>query len=118
MSSQEPPRAHQTQDDSDSEITLTRWQKIENIIWDGGHRTPQERNLVRRLDIFIMFVTPLAAPLFVSFFLDISRGLLSRHSIEFKRGESFTNSIAIMTGPGPQWATLCDCWTGLTSVSI
>jgi ACS family pantothenate transporter-like MFS transporter len=41
-----------------SEITLTRWQKIENIIWDGGHRTPQERALVRRLDIFIMFVLP------------------------------------------------------------
>lgn len=39
-----------------SEITLTRWQKIENVIWDGGHRTPQERALVRRLDIFIMFV--------------------------------------------------------------
>ncbi|KAF4998003.1 hypothetical protein F66182_16322, partial [Fusarium sp. NRRL 66182] len=37
-----------------SEITLTRWQKIENVIWDGGHRTPQERALVRRLDIFIM----------------------------------------------------------------
>jgi ACS family pantothenate transporter-like MFS transporter len=41
-----------------SEITLTRWQKIENVIWDGGHRTPQERALVRRLDIFIMFVLP------------------------------------------------------------
>lgn len=38
-----------------SEMTLTRWQKIENIIWDGGHRTPQERALVRRLDIFIMY---------------------------------------------------------------
>ncbi|EED16168.1 allantoate permease, putative [Talaromyces stipitatus ATCC 10500] len=37
-----------------SEITLTRWQKIESIIWDGGYRTPQERALVRRLDIFIM----------------------------------------------------------------
>jgi hypothetical protein len=45
-------------DDNSSEITLTRWQKIENIIWDGGHRTPQERRLVRRLDIFIMFVLP------------------------------------------------------------
>lgn len=42
-----------------SEFTLTRWQKIENVIWDGGHRTPQERALVRRLDIFIMFVLPL-----------------------------------------------------------
>lgn len=44
--------------DASSEITLTRWQKIENVIWDGGHRTPQERALVRRLDIFIMFVLP------------------------------------------------------------
>ncbi|EEA22123.1 hypothetical protein EYB26_007787 [Talaromyces marneffei] len=40
--------------DASSEITWTRWQKIENVIWDGGHRTPQERALVRRLDIFIM----------------------------------------------------------------
>jgi ACS family pantothenate transporter-like MFS transporter len=33
---------------------LTRWQRIENVIWDGGDRTQEERALVRRLDIFIM----------------------------------------------------------------
>lgn len=52
-----PVSAHESV--ASSEITLTRWQKIENVIWDGGHRTPQERALVRRLDIFIMFVLPL-----------------------------------------------------------
>lgn len=39
-----------------SEQALTRWQKVENIIWDGGERSEEERRLVRRLDIFIMFV--------------------------------------------------------------
>ncbi|KAH8689109.1 putative pantothenate transporter [Talaromyces proteolyticus] len=37
-----------------SKPKLTRWQRIENIIWDGGDRTKEERDLVRRLDIFIM----------------------------------------------------------------
>lgn len=57
---QQQQRATSTHEsDASSEITLTRWQKIENVIWDGGHRTPEERALVRRLDIFIMFVSPL-----------------------------------------------------------
>lgn len=78
-----------------SEITLTRWQKIENVIWDGGHRTPQERALVRRLDIFIMFV--------ILFINHRNIGPLTCRLSEI--------------GAGLQLATLCDCWIGLMSVS-
>lgn len=78
-----------------SEITLTRWQKIENVIWDGGHRTPQERALVRRLDIFIMFVI-----LF----------------IDYRNIGPLTCRLSEI-GAGLQLGTLCDCWTGLMSVS-
>jgi hypothetical protein len=45
---------------SPSKLPLTRWQKIENVIWDGGDRSEEERRLVRRLDIFIMFVWTIA----------------------------------------------------------
>ena len=76
-----------------SEITLTRWQKIENVIWDGGHRTPQERALVRRLDIFIMFVI-----LF----------------IDYRNIGPLTCRLSEI-GAGLQLGTLCDCWTGLMS---
>lgn len=40
--------------DLEAKPPLTRWQRIENVIWDGGDRTAEERALVRRLDIFIM----------------------------------------------------------------
>lgn len=32
----------------------TRWEKIQEVIWDGGSRTPEERKLVQRLDIHLM----------------------------------------------------------------
>ncbi|KAJ4377343.1 hypothetical protein N0V83_000168 [Neocucurbitaria cava] len=32
----------------------TRWEKVQEVIWDGGHRTPEERKLVQRLDIHVM----------------------------------------------------------------
>lgn len=32
----------------------TAWQKIQAVIWDGGDRTKEERELVQTLDIFIM----------------------------------------------------------------
>lgn len=32
----------------------TRWQKVQEVIWDGGDRTPEERKLVQRLDIYVM----------------------------------------------------------------
>lgn len=35
-------------------VPQTRWQKIQEVIWDGGNRTKEERKLVQRLDIYIM----------------------------------------------------------------
>ncbi|KAF2644628.1 retrograde regulation protein 2 [Massarina eburnea CBS 473.64] len=32
----------------------TRWEKLQEVIWDGGDRTPEERKLVQRLDIHVM----------------------------------------------------------------
>ncbi|KAL4907731.1 hypothetical protein BDW74DRAFT_175511 [Aspergillus multicolor] len=32
----------------------TRWERIEAVIWDGGYRSKEEKELVRTLDIFIM----------------------------------------------------------------
>lgn len=32
----------------------TRWQKVQEVIWDGGNRSAEERALVQRLDIFIL----------------------------------------------------------------
>ncbi|RDW87083.1 putative Major facilitator superfamily transporter [Aspergillus mulundensis] len=32
----------------------TRWERIEAVIWDGGYRSREEKELVRTLDIFIM----------------------------------------------------------------
>lgn len=39
---------------SPSSRTLTRWEKIQDVVWDGGHRTAEERKLVQRLDIHVM----------------------------------------------------------------
>ena len=43
-------------DDSlkDNYAHQTRWQKIQEVIWDGGSRTPEERKLIQRLDIHLM----------------------------------------------------------------
>jgi hypothetical protein len=32
----------------------TRWQRFQAVIWDGGDRSKEERELVQTLDIFIM----------------------------------------------------------------
>ncbi|KAH7120749.1 retrograde regulation protein 2 [Dendryphion nanum] len=32
----------------------TRWGKIQDVIWDGGNRTKEERALVQRLDLYVM----------------------------------------------------------------
>ncbi|KAF2026297.1 putative pantothenate transporter [Setomelanomma holmii] len=32
----------------------TRWEKIQYIIWDGGQRSPEERKLVQRLDLYVL----------------------------------------------------------------
>jgi ACS family pantothenate transporter-like MFS transporter len=32
----------------------TRWEKIREVIWDGGYRTKEERKLVQRLDLYVM----------------------------------------------------------------
>jgi MFS transporter, ACS family, pantothenate transporter len=32
----------------------TRWQRIQEVLWDGGNRTPEERRIVQRLDLHIM----------------------------------------------------------------
>tara|TARA_R110002003_G_scaffold46_5_gene3763 strand:+ start:5707 stop:5976 length:270 start_codon:yes stop_codon:yes gene_type:complete len=32
----------------------TRWEKIQEVIWDGGNRTPAERKLVQRLDLYVL----------------------------------------------------------------
>ena len=32
----------------------TRWEKIQEVIWDGGNRTPEERKMVQRLDLYLM----------------------------------------------------------------
>ena len=37
-----------------SYIPQTRWQKIQEVIWDGGNRSPEERKLIQRLDIHLM----------------------------------------------------------------
>jgi hypothetical protein len=34
----------------------TRWEKIREVIWDGGYRTKEERKLVQRLDLHVMYV--------------------------------------------------------------
>lgn len=39
---------------SDTYTPRTRWEKVQEVIWDGGHRTPEERKLVQRLDIYVM----------------------------------------------------------------
>ena len=47
--------------DRGSSVTkpLTTWDKISEVIWDGK-RTPEERMLVQRLDLFVMYVEPSA----------------------------------------------------------
>lgn len=32
----------------------TRWERIQQVIWDGGERSPKERKLVQRLDLHVM----------------------------------------------------------------
>ncbi|KAF2815549.1 putative pantothenate transporter [Mytilinidion resinicola] len=32
----------------------TRWEKVQEVIWDGGHRTKEERKLIQKLDWYIM----------------------------------------------------------------
>lgn len=36
-----------------STLPKTRWQKIQEVIWDGP-RSKEERRLIQRLDLFIM----------------------------------------------------------------
>lgn len=35
------------------EVPLTRWERISEVIWDG-RRSKEEKQLVQRLDLFIM----------------------------------------------------------------
>jgi hypothetical protein len=54
------PKAPRVQERAESNITdepyipQTRWEKIQEVIWDGGNRTPEERKLVQTLDIYLM----------------------------------------------------------------
>jgi hypothetical protein len=43
--------------DPETSITkpLTTWEKIQEVVWDGK-RTPEERMLVQRLDLFVMYI--------------------------------------------------------------
>jgi ACS family pantothenate transporter-like MFS transporter len=50
-----PQTAERSDDGADSQYTpRTRWEKIQEVIWDGGNRTPEERKLVQTLDIHVM----------------------------------------------------------------
>lgn len=40
--------------DNDTSVKRSRWTKIREVIWDG-ERSPEERKLVQRLDLFIMY---------------------------------------------------------------
>ncbi|KAF2788792.1 retrograde regulation protein 2 [Melanomma pulvis-pyrius CBS 109.77] len=35
-------------------VSRSRWEKIREVIWDGGYRTKEERKLVQRLDLHVM----------------------------------------------------------------
>jgi hypothetical protein len=39
---------------SPSYTPRTRWEKIQEVIWGGGNRTPAERKLVQRLDLYVL----------------------------------------------------------------
>ena len=32
----------------------TQWEKIQDVIWDGGQRSLEERKLVQRLDLYVL----------------------------------------------------------------
>jgi MFS transporter, ACS family, pantothenate transporter len=39
--------------DASPTVAKTRWQKVQEIIWDGP-RPKEERKLIQRLDLFLM----------------------------------------------------------------
>lgn len=41
----------------------TKWQRFLEIIWDG-ERSPEEKRLVQKLDLHLMYVIELSAPHF------------------------------------------------------
>jgi hypothetical protein len=38
----------------EDERPLTWWEKVEEVVWDGGNRTREEKRIVQRLDLFLM----------------------------------------------------------------
>lgn len=50
-------------------VPRSRWKKIREVIWDGGYRTKEERKLVQRLDLHVMFVNtpPIPIPIPIPF---------------------------------------------------
>lgn len=39
---------------ADADHKLTWWEKVEEIVWDGGNRTKEEKRIVQQLDIYLM----------------------------------------------------------------
>lgn len=35
-------------------VPRTRWEKVQEVIWDGGDRSKEERALIQRLDLYLM----------------------------------------------------------------
>lgn len=39
---------------ADPDRKPTWWEKVEEIVWDGGNRTKEEKRIVQQLDIYLM----------------------------------------------------------------
>ncbi|KAK1841703.1 pantothenate [Colletotrichum chrysophilum] len=53
MESETASKGDSVQQPEDSHVTSTRWQRVQEVIWDGP-RSKDEKRLVQRLDLFVL----------------------------------------------------------------